>query len=166
MFPRGLEAAGPGSLDANIEPDELAVWPNDELTIIQREVPNESEWMLAQNSKGHQGLIPRSHISCYPLVRVPPASLPVAVLPPTALDPTLAWSNQFVDGDDENIDTNLIRTANKQTSLDKCKKIDALAKDRSEECPQSNGVQFSNCSLINQTKLDERQSPDEVMINL
>ncbi|VDM36382.1 unnamed protein product, partial [Hydatigera taeniaeformis] len=34
LFPRGLEAAGPGSPDANIEPDELPIWPNEELRII------------------------------------------------------------------------------------------------------------------------------------
>ncbi|CAL8094926.1 unnamed protein product [Calicophoron daubneyi] len=79
LFPRGLEAAGPGSPDAHIEPDELAVWPNEPLTIIDREPLGETEWMLAEKSDGTRGLIPRSHISCYPLIRVPPASLPMPI---------------------------------------------------------------------------------------
>ncbi|THD25970.1 Apoptotic enhancer 1 protein [Fasciola hepatica] len=82
LFPRGLEAAGPGSADAHLEPDELAVWPNEPLSIIDREPDGETEWMMAEKADGTRGLIPRSHISCYPLVRVPPASLPIPLRTP------------------------------------------------------------------------------------
>ena len=93
LFPRGLEAAGPGSPDAHLEPDELSVWPNEQLTIINRDPPGETEWMLAENSEGKQGLIPRSHISCYPLVRVPPASLPIPEPPPTVAKRLPMWDD-------------------------------------------------------------------------
>ncbi|TGZ59545.1 hypothetical protein CRM22_009029 [Opisthorchis felineus] len=79
LFPRGLEWAGPGSADAQLEHDELAVYPNEPLTIVDRKPAGETEWMLAEKADGTRGLIPRSHISCYPLVRVPPASMPVPV---------------------------------------------------------------------------------------
>ncbi|KAF7258284.1 hypothetical protein EG68_04386, partial [Paragonimus skrjabini miyazakii] len=99
LFPRGLEAAGPGSADAHIQSDELAVYPNEPLTIIDREPVGETEWMLAEKADGTRGLIPRSHVSCYPLVRIPPASHPVPIIP--------ARPRQFdfwVDDEDEEKD--------------------------------------------------------------
>ncbi|VDL92970.1 unnamed protein product [Schistocephalus solidus] len=83
LFPRGLEAAGPGSHDAQIEPDELPIWPNEELRIIDRSPANELEWMLAENAEGHQGLVPRAYISRFPLLRIPPASRPIPARSPS-----------------------------------------------------------------------------------
>nr|CAH8839241.1 unnamed protein product [Trichobilharzia regenti] len=54
LFPRGIEAAGPGSIDAHLEADELPMKPNEVLTIINREPPGEIEWMLAENSEGQR----------------------------------------------------------------------------------------------------------------
>ncbi|CAH8610344.1 unnamed protein product [Dicrocoelium dendriticum] len=84
LFPRGLEAAGAGSADAYIQADELPIYPNEPLTIVDREPAGEPEWMMAEKADGTHGLVPRSHISCYPLVRVPPASHPIPILPPVA----------------------------------------------------------------------------------
>ncbi|VDP67735.1 unnamed protein product [Echinostoma caproni] len=97
LFPRGLEAAGPGSADAHVEPDELSVRPNEPLTIIDREPLGETEWMLAEKADGTRGLIPRSHISCYPLVRIPPASLPIPLRAPKPRRFEW-WDDEDVDG--------------------------------------------------------------------
>ncbi|KAM7533460.1 hypothetical protein Aperf_G00000126335 [Anoplocephala perfoliata] len=89
LFPRGPEAAGPGSPDANIEPDELPIWPNEELRIIDRAPAGEPDWMLAEKvSEGGttvRGLVPRAFISRFRIVRVPPASHPMPLPPPDAV---------------------------------------------------------------------------------
>ncbi|EUB59008.1 Apoptotic enhancer 1 protein [Echinococcus granulosus] len=91
LFPRGLEAAGPGSPDANIEPDELPIWPNEELRIINRSPVGEPDWMLAEKVGGdgdtlpQQGLVPRAFISRFRIVRVPPASRPMPLPPPDSV---------------------------------------------------------------------------------
>ncbi|KAH8860244.1 Apoptosis-stimulating of p53 protein 2 [Schistosoma japonicum] len=50
LFPRGIESAGPGSIDAYLEPDELPLKPNELLTIIDREPPGEIEWINTDNN--------------------------------------------------------------------------------------------------------------------
>ncbi|CDS35756.1 apoptosis stimulating of P53 [Echinococcus multilocularis] len=91
LFPRGLEAAGPGSPDANIEPDELPIWPNEELRIINRSPVGEPDWMLAEKVGGdgdtlpQRGLVPRAFISRFRIVRVPPASRPMPLPPPDSV---------------------------------------------------------------------------------
>ncbi|CAH8510495.1 unnamed protein product [Schistosoma bovis] len=104
LFPRGIEAAGPGSMDAHLEPDELPLKPNELLTIVNREPPGEIEWMLAENSEGQRGLVPRSHISCYPLVRIPPSSLPIMETPKTFSMKSTIW-NEFDNDDDDDDDS-------------------------------------------------------------
>uniref|UniRef100_A0A5K3FPC2 ANK_REP_REGION domain-containing protein n=1 Tax=Mesocestoides corti TaxID=53468 RepID=A0A5K3FPC2_MESCO len=87
LFPRGLEAAGPGSPDAYIEPDELPIWPNEELRIIDRCPAGEPDWMLAEKSgegNKQQGLVPLAFISRFPVVRIPPASQPMPSLASSA----------------------------------------------------------------------------------
>ncbi|VDN96131.1 unnamed protein product [Rodentolepis nana] len=89
LFPRGLEFAGPGSPDAHIEPDELPIYPNEELRIIDRFPKDEPDWMLAEKinitdgeSTPQKGLVPRAFISRFKIIRVPPASRPMP-LPPS-----------------------------------------------------------------------------------
>ncbi|KAK4469392.1 hypothetical protein MN116_006948 [Schistosoma mekongi] len=106
LFPRGIESAGPGSIDAHLEPDELPLKPNELLTIIDREPPGEIEWMLAENSEGQRGLVPRSHISCYPLVRIPPSSLPIMETPKTLSSKSTIWSEFDNYDDDDDGDEN------------------------------------------------------------
>ncbi|CAH8482719.1 unnamed protein product [Schistosoma turkestanicum] len=103
LFPRGIEAAGPGSIDAHLESDELPLKPNEILTIVDREPPGEVEWMLAENSEGQRGLVPRSHISCYPLVRIPPSSLPIMERPKTFPMKSTIWDD-YNNGDDDDDD--------------------------------------------------------------
>ncbi|OON17120.1 SH3 domain protein, partial [Opisthorchis viverrini] len=115
LFPRGLEWAGPGSADAHLEHDELAVYPNEPLTIVDRKPAGETEWMLAEKADGTRGLIPRSHISCYPLVRVPPASMPVPV--PTARSRRYEFWDEDDDVDgDEVEETEPVESAEDNTS--------------------------------------------------
>ncbi|VUZ55868.1 unnamed protein product [Hymenolepis diminuta] len=92
LFPRGLEFAGPGSPDAHIEPDELPIYPNEELRIIHRSPNGEPDWMLAEKvntsndgSVPQQGLVPRAFISRFKIVRVPPASRPMPLPPPDSV---------------------------------------------------------------------------------
>ncbi|CAH8498906.1 unnamed protein product [Heterobilharzia americana] len=100
LFPRGIDSAGPGSIDSHLEVDELPIKPNELLTIINREPPGEIEWMLAENSNGQKGLVPRSHISCYPLVRIPLASLPIMEMPKNISMKSIIW-NEFDDDEEE-----------------------------------------------------------------
>ncbi|CAH8491901.1 unnamed protein product [Heterobilharzia americana] len=100
LFPRGIDSAGPGSIDSHLEVDELPIKPNELLTIINREPPGEIEWMLAENSNGQKGLVPRSHISCYPLVRIPLASLPIMEMPKNVSMKSIIW-NEFDDDEEE-----------------------------------------------------------------
>lgn len=91
LFPRGLEFAGPGSPDAHIESDELPIYPNEELRIIDRSPNGEPDWMLAEKvtttdgSTPQQGLVPRAFISRFRIVRVPPASQPMPLPPPDSV---------------------------------------------------------------------------------
>ena len=90
LFPRGLEAAGPGSPDAHIEPDELPIRPNEELRIVDRSPAGEPDWMMAEKvegeASGQRGLVPRAFISRFRIVRVPPASQPIPLLSPNSVD--------------------------------------------------------------------------------
>ncbi|KAL5962536.1 Apoptosis-stimulating of p53 protein 2 [Taenia solium] len=109
LFPRGLEAAGPGSPDANIEPDELPIWPNEELRIIDRSPVGEPDWMLAEKvgsdegTEPQRGLVPRAFISRFPITRVPPASRPMPLPPPdsTGRFPRAFQSPSPIEEEDE-----------------------------------------------------------------
>lgn len=102
LFPRGLEAAGPGSLDAYIEGDELAIRPNEILWVIDRSPASEPEWFRAKNEQGQQGLVPRAFISRHQLLRIPPASRPIP-LPAKPVCLSRGSSSVLGDGEVEDI---------------------------------------------------------------
>ncbi|KAL3310261.1 hypothetical protein Ciccas_011177 [Cichlidogyrus casuarinus] len=58
--------------ESPIRSDELEFRANDELKVIDKSPEGEADWMLAEHVfTGKKGLVPKTFLSCYPLLKVP-----------------------------------------------------------------------------------------------